>query len=65
MEYLAEWHGAGRQLIVKTNTSDKPNTWQGRLVNIETPVEAALELEQPGGDVVIIPWHAVEFVRVL
>ena len=39
MEYLAEWHGAGRQLIVKTNTSDKPNTWQGRLVNIETPVE--------------------------
>ena len=30
MEHLAEWQRAGRQLTVKTNTSDKPNSWQGR-----------------------------------
>ena len=63
MEYLAEWQRAGQQLQVKTNTSDKPNSWKGKLVNKETPVEAALELEQSNGDVVIIPWHAVEYVR--
>ena len=63
MEYLTEWLRSGQQLMVKTNTSDEPNMWQGRLVNKETQVEAALELQQPNGDVIIIPWHAVEFIR--
>ena len=66
MEYLAEWLRSGRQVQVKTNTSDKLNSWHGRLVNKETPVEAALELELEQGNsrVIVIPWHAVEFIRV-
>ena len=64
MEHLAEWQRAGRQLTVKTNTSDKSNSWNGRLVNKETPVEEALELEQENSRVVVIPWHAVESIRV-
>ena len=65
MEYLAEWKLARQHLQVKTNTSDKPNLWKGKLVNKETPVETALELEQPNGAVVVIPWHAVEYVLAL
>ena len=64
VEHLTTWHRDRKLLEVKTNTSARP--WRGRLVNNETQFNEALELEleKDAGRVVVIPWHAVEYVRV-
>ena len=50
----------GQRLKVATSNA----YWVGKLVNNETLFEVALELEEEDdGCVVVIPWHAVEYVR--
>ena len=63
VEHLTTWHRDRKLLEVKTNNSARP--WRGRLVNNETQFDEALELEleKDAGRVVVIPWHAVEYVR--
>ena len=62
MEHLTNWRRDGQILRVKTKTSE----WLGKLRNNETRFDEALELEldQKDCSVVVIPWHAVEYVRV-
>ena len=62
VEHLTTWPRDRKLLEVKTNNSAR--AWRGRLVNNETQFEEALELEKDDGRVVVIPWHAVEYVRV-
>ena len=61
MEHLTNWRRDGQILRVKTKTSE----WLGKLANNETRFDEALELEQEDCRVVVIPWHAVEYVRAL
>ena len=60
MEHLTNWRRDGQILRVKTKTSE----WLGKLTDNETRFDEALELEQKDCSVVVIPWHAVEHVRV-
>ena len=71
MEHLKNWQRDGKLLEVKTKTSDRP--LRGRLVQsagsrfevaLELEEELQEELEKDADCVVVIPWHAVEFVRV-
>ena len=64
MQHLIKWQ-RDRQLL-QVKTSDR--TWTGWLVKSEeSRLEVALEfeLEQEESCVVVIPWHAVEFVKAL
>ena len=72
MQHLIKWQ-RDRQLL-QVKTSDR--TWTGRLVKSkESRFEVALELEleqlelelleQKDYYVVVIPWHAVEYVKAL
>ena len=68
MEHLKNWQRDGKLLEVKTHNG---RTLAGRLVqSAESRFEVALELElekeleKDADCVVVIPWHAVESVRV-
>ena len=64
MQHLRNWQRHETLLEVKTKTNKEP--WRGKLVkSAESRFEVALELEldQKDCSVVVIPWHAVEYVR--
>ena len=65
MQHLTNWQRDEKLLVVKTKTNNRP--WRGKLVkSAESQFEVTLELEldQKDCSVVVIPWHAVEYVRV-